>query len=270
MYRMEIAPPERPLNDYIAEYKESGDKSWIACFFHSFEPKLNGWAYRLCERYGQPRHFQDIKQEMAAALLGKLKTYDPAVGTSLMQFARYDVVNAVHTYIRQNGGVFTVPENRYKTLRRVNAIYYRNRELPFAERIQAVVEQTGLPIKKVEAFVAQGEGFRFYDDLNADENSNGISEYGLAKRIPDIYSSPDYIVPRILLYEAIVTFVEQLRYKDKKLLMDYLGIACLYCGRVCKPISKADIADELQLRDEQSVDNHFKRITKRLREDIEK
>lgn len=115
----------------------------------SFAEAHSGWTFRLCERYGQQGHVEDIKQEIVAALLGKIDDYDPTVGTSLLQFAKHDILGAVHAYIRQNGGAFAVPENRYKALRRVNAIYYKHGELSVSERIQVVIEQTGLPVGKV-------------------------------------------------------------------------------------------------------------------------
>ena len=269
MYRMEPAPPEMKLNDYIVEYKSTGDSYWIACFFHCFEPKLNGKAYQICDHYWQLHRFEDVKQEMVAALFEKINDYDPTVGTSLLQFAWHDVINAVHKYIRQNGGVYALPENRYKYLRRVTAIYYRDRKLSSEDRIRAVVEHTGLPAEKVRRFVAEGEQFRFSESLNVDA-ANSLNEYELAKRMASNYSSPEKIVPRAMFYDAIVEAIEKLRHRDRKLLEDYKGIACLYCGRVRRETPKADIADELQLRDEQSVENNYRRIIKGLRDELEK
>lgn len=136
MYRMEEEPPKMELNDYIVEYKLTGDGYWLACYLHRFEQKvLNGWVYKLCVKYNQQSRYKDIKEEMILALLEKLSDYDPTVGTTLLQFAGRNMVNAVHDYMRKNVGVFLLSDKYYQNLRKVSAIYYRNKELPDDKRV---------------------------------------------------------------------------------------------------------------------------------------
>jgi hypothetical protein len=41
MYRLKKAPPSIRLNDYIAEYKRTGDERYLAYFLHHYEASLN-------------------------------------------------------------------------------------------------------------------------------------------------------------------------------------------------------------------------------------
>ncbi|GHU60204.1 hypothetical protein FACS1894171_0730 [Clostridia bacterium] len=143
MYRMAEEPPEMELNDYIVKYKKTGDSYYLSCFLHRFEQQiLNGWAYKLGEKYGQLSRFQDIKQEMVSILLDRVEVYDSTVGTMLLQFAKKNMLATVHTYMRKNCGIYLLPEKYYQNLRLVSHLYYKDRALSEDERIQAVITQT--------------------------------------------------------------------------------------------------------------------------------
>jgi hypothetical protein len=73
-----------------------------------------------------------------------------------------------------------------------------------------------------------------------------------------------------MFYNTVVEEIDKLRHRDRKLLEDYLGIACLHGGRGKRKAPKADIADKLQLRDEQSVDSNYRRIIGGLRSELVK
>ena len=88
----------------------------------------------------------------------------------------------------------------------------------------------------------------------------------------DNYDSPDspgFLVPNFLHYDAIVEAVETLGHKDQRILLDRLGILCLYCARVGKPESKEDIAVKFQIKKAQSVDNNLSRVVEKLRDVLE-
>ncbi|GHU81774.1 hypothetical protein AGMMS50284_2690 [Clostridia bacterium] len=266
MYRMTVEPPEMKLNDYIVEYKKSGDSYYLSCFLHRFEQQLlNGWAYKLGEKYGQLSRFQDIKQEMVSTLLDRIEAYDPTVGTTLLQFAKKNMLAAVHTYMRKNCGIYLLPEKYYQQLRLVSHLYYKERELSEDERIQVVIERTGLPIERVLRFIEESIKFRYPETIDTN-----FSEFERAKRTPIEYAAPDYLLLKSIFWDALLDILEKLRRRDYMLLTDYLGIDCPYCGRVHKPPFLGDIADKHQLRDEQSVTNRFRKIVEGIRIELEK
>jgi len=49
MYRLKKAPPDRRLNDYIVEYKRTGDEQYLAYFLHYYEASLNIRTEKFCE-----------------------------------------------------------------------------------------------------------------------------------------------------------------------------------------------------------------------------
>lgn len=167
MYRMDEEPPKMEMNDYIVEYKRTGDDYWLACFLHRFEQeKLNGWVYSKCKKHSQHSRFKDIKQEAVRVLLEKLDEYDPTVGTTLWQFTWHDIKNAFYDYMRKNVGIYLLSDKYYQALRKVNYIYYRNDELSYDERIQTVITKTGFKLEKVLRYIDDANGFGIPKALN--------------------------------------------------------------------------------------------------------
>jgi hypothetical protein len=266
MYRMAAAPPDMPLNDYIVKYKSTGESYYLPCYLHLFEQQvLNGWAYKLCEKYGQLSRFQDFKQEMVTALLDRITEYDSTVGTTLVQFASKNMVAAVHSYMRKNVGMYLLPEKYYQDLRKVAHNYYKHKELSVDERIQLVITETGLPFKRILRLTEESEKFRYPETLDTN-----LSDFERAKRTPTEYSAPDYLVLNNMFWNAVFDFLDGLRRRDYSPLMDVLGIDCPYCGRVHRAPFLGDIADKHQLRDEQSVTRRFNKIMDGIRAELEK
>lgn len=271
MYWREEPPPEMPLNDYIVHYKQTGDKQYLDYFFHCYEHALNNRTFRFCDHYKQLRYFEDVKQTIVQALLELLPHYDQSTGVDFVVFARPYVADAAHNFLRQNCGAFVVPVNRYKTLRKVMAIYFADPYAYESERIQAIAEQTGLSDEKINNYVIMGKVYRFSESIEvmrANENESGRPGI-FHQPIPILFTSPDVLIPDFMLYEAMVDAIEALGHKDRRILLDYLGIWCLYCRRVGEPIPKEDIAAMFQIKKVQSVDNNFDRIVEKLREVLE-
>ncbi len=268
MYRMDEDPPEMALNDYIVEYKQTGDGYWLACYLHQFEKTVfNRWVYKQCHRYSQLSRFKDFKQEMLMAMFEKLDDYDPAVGTTLIQFAARSMINAVHDYMRKNVGMYLLSDKYYQNLRTVNAIYYRDPELTHDERVQVVLSEKNISLKRVLQYIEDGKWFRYPENIESN-----MSDFELGKRTLDMFSSPEHILVHNAFEKAYTDMAKALRLRDRELLFDYLGIIDFERGYVInrKKIRLGDIADKHQLRDEQSVTNRYKKITSELRAELEK
>jgi len=258
------------VKPHIIQYRQTNDEKYLAYFLHSYEPKLDHRTAKFCRVYKQEHNFADIKQAIVEALVLKLPDYNPDLDIDFLFFTRRYVADAVHDYIRQCGSVFSVRPSEYRTLRKVAAIFYTNRDKPLSERIQEIDAQTGMSDEKIHNYIYMAEEFRFPVSLDEPFESEDRDAISVTEKLHDTYPSPESIVIRCELYEAIIDEIEKLRFRDSKLLLDYLGIDCLYCGRVSEPKPIADIADEHQLRDEQSVTNRFRGICGRLRVELEK
>lgn len=231
--------------------------------WRTIEAGVAGWAYRLCKKYNQLDRVQEVKHEVIVVLLEKREEYDPTVGTSLLQFAARDMLNAVHDYLRKNVGMYLLSGKEYRNLRKANAIYYHDKWLSHNERIQAVMAETDFTQRQAENYIVTGWWFRYPGKLEPN-----TVDFEQAKLALDPYSNPADIVPRALLYDALVEQIEALRPRDRELLLDYLGIACLHCGQVQKRVPLSGLADKLQLRDEQSVARRVRKIAEELRKGL--
>ena len=151
----------------------------------------------MCNRYNQLSRFQDFKQEMTQALLIKLLDYDPSIGTTLIQFAARSMLNAIHGYIRKNVGVYLLSDDYYRHLRKANAIYYRDKELYYDERIEAVQNETGFSLKRILGYIEHGKWFKYPESIGAN-----VSDFVQAKLTPNDFLSPEYIVLSEMLTSA--------------------------------------------------------------------
>lgn len=84
--------------------------------------RLNTIARKACDRYKLNSRFEDVKQVIIEAILKKLPDYDLSAGTTLLQYVKPYIHEAIHYYIRRYGSAaFSLNSNEYRQLRRVNA-----------------------------------------------------------------------------------------------------------------------------------------------------
>jgi DNA-directed RNA polymerase specialized sigma subunit len=270
MYRLKKSPPEMPLNNYIVEYKRTGDEQFLAYFLHRYEYSLNIRAEDFCGHYGRLQHFQDVKQTIVAAMFAKIGDYDPTVGTTLVQYTKWYVEEAVIDYIRQIGEV-AINESAYDTLRKITAIYYENPEATEAERYRAIKEQFGYDEKKTREFLRYGELFRYSTSLDAVERDEDEGRIPLIERLGDIYQNPEYIVLKKLFCEAVAAVVDGLSYRDKRLFLNYIGLKRISDGFVdSDPLPKAIIAAHSHIGSIEAVNERFKRVARQIKDELEK
>ena len=271
MYRQKKTPPNMRLNDYIAEYKRTGDEQHLAYFLHHYEPTLNTRAEKFCERYGQLQHFQDIKQAIVAAMLAKLPDYDPDVGADFTQYTDLYVAEAVIDCIRQNCGAVSINESAFDTLREITAIYYAGPQASAEERLREIKKQKGYDEKKVYEFLRYGELFRYSASLDAVEVDEEEGRVPLAERIGDVFGNPEYIVLKKLFIEAIAAAVDALGYRDLRLFLAYVGLRRAGDGFADdEPLSKAMIAAHSQIGSVNAINKRFKQIVHRIKDELEK
>jgi len=173
MYRLTPQPPRITYyNDYIVDYKLTGNMESLQFYLHFFEPCLNDIATEQCTANGMMSRFQEVKQHILECMLEKLPTYNPEIGATLEQYTTRHVEESVRKFIRDNGGMYTLGKscNEYRALRQVNAIFY-DLDLSEAkwsrdEKIAEIIRQTGFRRKKVTALLDQGSDFREFLSLD--------------------------------------------------------------------------------------------------------
>lgn len=270
MYRSEDEPPKMKLNDYIVRYKQTGNNQYLQYFLHKYEPALNKRAMEYCEHYGLLNYFEDIKQTIVTVLLMQIEKCDPSSGASLITFTDLHVKEAVCNFVRHNCGILTPSEYDYDNLRRVMAVYNENSNATAAERVQAVLVETGLKEGDIRLHLQRGDMFLYSESFD-DEHSDDEDYVPLVERIGDIRSNPEYIVLKKILYAAITTTVDKLPYKENRVILSYCGLERLgdWFEEV-EPLSKEELAAYLHVGKAQAVDDNFRRALKALRTELEK
>lgn len=150
------------------------------------------------------------------------------------------------------------------------AIYNRNFETTESEKIKAVLAETGLKEDDVRLHLHRGSMF-FYSESFDEEHNEDEDYVPLVERVGDIRSNPEYIVLKKMLYEAIAASVDELAYKDKRVILSYCGLERIgeWFEEVEK-MSKEDLAGRLHVGGAQAVDDNFRRAIQALRVELKK
>lgn len=271
-YRLQEKPPEvNHINDYIIKYKVTGDERFLEYYFHCYESDLNKRTMLFCNTYGVQNHFSDIKQTIVMTMIGLINKYDPTYNIPLTTFAYRYIRAAVRKYIRESCGAVYVSEHHHKNLRNVMVAYNGDLEATSSERLQNTANETGLNPDTIREHLNLGEYFLYYESLYDDEWNDGDENYLLLiERIGNALYSPEQIVMKKMLYEAIATCVDKLQFKEKRLILDYIGLERYLNWFIeVKPMEKELIAARLHLGKAQSVDYNFRKAIKMLQAELE-
>ena len=254
MFQLEPAPPKMELNDYILLYKSANNFEHIRFFLHRYENKPNYDVAKDCKDYGQKANFDDIKLITVTTLLEILPRYRPGTGVMFIKFAKPYVNAEIQKFIRKYGSFYSVVnDNHYRELKRATAIFYDRHDLSVNERIAEIVRQTGKSKQTVSDLLAEGESFKFYQSIYTDCKDDFGDEY-FEDRIADEYSNPQNLVPSFLLYDDMITAIENQMHRSQAILLRRLGISCLYCGQTGSPTAKEEIANHFELYSDSAVD----------------
>ena len=86
------------------------------------------------------------------------------------------------------------------------------------------------------------------------------------ERVGDIRSNPEYIVLKKMLYTAIAQAVDNLSYRDNRIVLDYCGLKRFRDWlKSAKLISKEQLAAYIHVGKIQAVDNNFRRAISTIR-----
>jgi len=272
MYQIKPKPPEMPLNDYIVMYKKSGDELYLQYFLHFYEPRLNNRVENFCLQQGYLNHFQDVKQAMIEAILIKINDYDPDIGATLLTYVHKHIEAAAHEYIRQNCGSINPSEYDYDNLRKITAIFNSMPEATETEKMQTVIEKTGLSESQIHQYLQNSEPFR--NPMNIDSGSRNEDDgfLPLAEKIGDKKGNPETILLSKLLYEALIAEIDALPYKEYHLLLDYCGLKRYkdWFMNLEKPLEWEILAARLHVGTQEAVNENFRSAAAIVRTKLEK
>lgn len=104
-----------PCNEELTLRIQAGDKNAAGRLVSQNE----GYLTELARAYTPWCEMEDLKQEVALALLDAAGHFDPAYGTKLLTYATPAIEAALSDYAAQHSSSLSIPISRYNQLRRV-------------------------------------------------------------------------------------------------------------------------------------------------------
>ena len=220
IYRITPPPPEWDLQEYIQQYIQTGDDTYLYWFLHYYEPMLNEKAKFFRNKYSMEEHFADIKQSLVTGLCKTLMKYDITIAPFLPYAQRY-MEREAHNYIRtMRTGYSVQSEFEYARLRKVMAIYTDLGEEFSEEVISQVAEKIGESYEKTKLIIEGGILTENYTDVQSnDEDNTGTTDFLL----PDSSLNPENIYFKQELYGKLYEAYDSLEYTEKIMLAQHLG-----------------------------------------------
>ena len=255
LYQLAKEPPEMPLNNYIIQYKQTGNEKYFQYFLHCYEHILNKMVENFCDKHKLICRFEDVKQTIVTTIIERISHYDLSVGTTLLQYVEQYIKGALNRYLRlYSSTAYSMSADEYKLFVKVNAIYYDNKHLPNNEVWAEISRQTDLKNEVAMQIVVDGHNFRYPHSMDFrinDEHEKGIT---IEDKVPDIYSNTEENAIRNIVYDDLVEAVETLPDKTKTIFLADRGILCLHCGKINKhKIPQQDIANMFELYSTRAV-----------------
>ena len=230
MYELDYTPERLDWNEYFVRYKESGEIKYFKEFLHFYEPFLDRKVNRFITRYELEEYrAEDLKQIFVTVLWEELQIYDSKM--PLLQLIKYNVMAALHDYVRINCGNFKL-ENRhqYALLKKIAYLYYQKKEndKPLSQIISEIAEVMDLTEDSIENYLIAVTNFKpkynadFYgSDEDEDYNSSAVDSAENNLDTERIYF-------KLSQQERLQNAIAQLNKKDR-LLIEYVYGICPQC-----------------------------------------
>lgn len=162
------------LNEYFICEKQNGTGLYFSSFLCRYEKTLNSMAKYFLRRFSlSDDYLDDLKQIFVEVLWSRLTEYSPEDDLPFLQFVKYDVLHAWHSFVRTSCGSIAIQNDKVYTLvRKAALIYYSMSDMSYGERITAVKNQLGVSESKAREYIQYAEQFRFSVSLDlSDDNS---------------------------------------------------------------------------------------------------
>ncbi|MCM1061128.1 MAG: hypothetical protein NC452_12690 [Eubacterium sp.] len=232
------------LNEYFVCEKQNGTGLYFSSFLCRYEKTLNVKVKRFLRYYSlSDDHLEDLKQIFAEVLWSKLKEYNSDNGLPFLQFVKYDVLHAWHSFVSTSCGTITIRNDKlYALVRKAARIYYSMPESNI-EKITAVKNQLSISESKAREYIQYAEQFRFSVslDLDGDNSENEPVENKIIERSP---SAEDEFF-RFCRRQIISETAAKLSYKELRILTETIGV-CPFCFHYI-PKSERKTCEELAL-----------------------
>lgn len=246
-------------------YIETGDATYFTSFLETFAPQLDRRIPRFAKLYKLEHHIEDLKSVYIETILTELPSYNPTLKVPFFAFAEKHLLEALHDYARLNGGAFAIGQaGHYRRLRAAAYFYYSSDLQTHHERIHSVAERLRTSADAVQKLLAEAEAFRFYDGIYPFENNDNTHEPNDIN-FSDASLDPSKIVERELLRDELIDATEKvLGFREQQLLLRSCGIRCIYCGRLCKRETYAELANHFEYSSASTVEKARKKVIENL------
>lgn len=233
------------LNKYFICEKENGTGLYFSGFLCRYEKTLNGNVKHFLRQYSLPDNcVDDLKQIFAEVLWNRLAEYSAESNLPFLQFVKYDVLHAWHSFVRTNCGAVTIHNEKfYAVVRKAARIYFSMSDIPDGERITAVKEQLGISESKAREYIQYAEQFRFSVSLGLSDDN--LESEPIENKIVEHSPSAEEEFFRFRRRQIISENAAKLSYKELRILTETVGV-CPFClGYIPKPDRKT--CEELAL-----------------------
>ena len=140
-----------PCNEKLALRVQAGDKNAAELLISQNQ----GYLTELARAYTPWCELEDLKQEVALALLDAARRFDPAYGTKLLTYATPAIEAALSDYAAQYSSSLSIPISRYNQLRRVAHLCAQEWDSSDAELAKVVCGELNVSAKVAGALIKE-------------------------------------------------------------------------------------------------------------------
>ena len=256
------------LNEYFVCEKQSGTGLYFSCFLCRYEKTLNVKANHFLQRCSlSDDYLDDLKQNFAEVVWSKITEYSTENDLPFLQFVKYDVLHAWHSFVCTNCGAIAIHNDKlYTLIGKAALIYYSMPDVSITERIAAVKNQLNVSESKAREYIQYAEQFRFSVslDLSDDNSENEPVENKMTERSP----SAEEEFFRFSRRQIISETAAKLSYKELRILTETIGV-CPFCfGDIPKSDRKTceELALILGYSGGDVIERQRRRILEKMRE----
>ncbi len=266
-YQQDPAPEERPFEEYITLYQETGNSRYFMDFLHYYEQQLNTKIKGMVQRFSLEGHFADLKSTYVIGLLKAADTYDPSYGNTFVQYKEYITKKEIDDYIRTMRTGYTVQsENAFRDLKKAMWLFNGSGRDGSEENLQIIAKIMGMRLKTLKEILAGGlrnENQVDFYKTNDDEDAGMTIE----ELIRDEHLDPEKLFFLQRRWDIVMGAFEDLTVREKNVVASRCGF-CENCYGIKKEMKYKEIATNNCLSSAEAAENIYKKAVREMREKI--
>ena len=213
------------FNEYFVRYRETGNIKYFNEFLYFYEPTLEKYINNFLRHYSlSSDRAEDLKQIFSSVLWSEIQSYHSEI--PLLQIIKYKVWKAWHEYVGKCCGNVSVDSYyRYEMMRKTAFLFSQySKNLDFQNCIGQIAKELFVYEKTVKNYLCSSEGFIQTNNIDIDDPCN-------EDLINKLHSDTDYLSPEQIVFkyeqkEKLISALQSLKPKDRRLIEMVFGISC--------------------------------------------